>query len=280
MSGNCGRSMPSFPDGASRRLAQTDDGTLAVKARIHSFAYGFRTVLRDVRLEAHSGEAVAVLGSSGCGKSTLLRILAGLLPRGKREHVDGDVELFRSSPQAYRATGKLAFMFQDATLLPHLSIEQNIGLPLQFLGNGVSEDVDDLVRLVGLDEFRRYFPRDLSGGMRTRTALARAFVSKPSIAFLDEPFSGLDLGWKQSLYGSLQDLRIRYGTTVVMVTHDLDEAVYNSDRVLVMSNVGTFTEEFAIVGSFPREYHFGETASRHTAILRRLATVLGTTPTA
>jgi ABC-type nitrate/sulfonate/bicarbonate transport system ATPase subunit len=110
--------------------------------------------------------------------------------------------------------------------------------------------------------------------MRTRVALARSFVSRPEILFLDEPFTGLDLGWRESLYRSLQDLRIRFGTTVLIVTHDLEEAVYNSDRVLVMSAEGRIREEIEIPGGFPRAFRFGETVSRHTDILERLAGML------
>ncbi|MEQ1761061.1 MAG: ABC transporter ATP-binding protein [Vicinamibacterales bacterium] len=247
----------------------------AVIAQIRSFSFGSRSVLRNVQLTVGQGEAVAVLGSSGCGKSTLVRLLAGLLPRGLGQHFDGDVVLSGVSPSIYRATGRLAVMFQDPTLLAHMSVEQNIGLPLQLLQREFSDDVQALLQLVGLHDFRRYLPRDLSGGMRTRTALARSFVSKPSLLFLDEPFAGLDLGWRESLYSSLQDLRRRYGTTIVMVTHDLEEAVYNSDRVLIMGGDGTFAEEFRVPGAIPRDYRFGETIARHTALLSRLAQLLG-----
>ena len=103
-------------------------------------------------------------------------------------------------------------------------------------------------------------------------------MSKPHLLFLDEPFTGLDLGWRESLYASLQDLRRRYGTTIVMVTHDLEEAVYNSDRVLVMSSEGTFVEQFSVPGTIPRDYRFGETVARHTMLLGKLAKLLGSTP--
>lgn len=235
-------------------------------------------MLRNLRLSVQPGETVAVLGPSGCGKSTLIRILAGLLPRDSHETLDGGVHLFGLPPREYRRKGRLAVMFQDPTLLPHLTVDENVRLPLQLLGRQNEEEAAALVHLVGLGGFREYLPRDLSGGMRTRTALARAFVSRPELLLLDEPFTGLDLGWRQSLYGSLQDLRARCGTSVVLVTHDLEEAVFNSDRVVVMGGDGAFVEEFQIPGVFPRDHAFEETISRHAAILTRLARLVGTPP--
>lgn len=256
--------------GSSLRSAKS-----AVTARLDAYSYGASRVLHALDLTVLEGEAVTILGSSGCGKSTLIRLLAGLLPRTKHDHLDGHISLWNSRPHEYRASGKLAAMFQDPTLLPHMSVEQNIALPLRLLQHESFEDVDALLRLVGLQDFRHYLPRDLSGGMKTRTALARSFVTKPQLLYLDEPFTGLDLGWRESLYVSLQDLRSRYGTTIVMVTHDLEEAVYNSDRILVMSKAGTFTEEFRVGGSTPRDYRFGETVARHTDLLSQLARLLG-----
>jgi ABC-type nitrate/sulfonate/bicarbonate transport system ATPase subunit len=255
-----------------------EDQLLAVRAAIRSFAFGPRNVLQNLELSVEKGESVALLGPSGCGKSTLIGLLAGLLPRRFDECFDGDISLFGHHPYRYRATGMLAAMFQEPALLPHLSVEENIRLPLEFLRRGDIENVDALVRLVGLDEFRNYLPRDLSGGMRTRTALARGFVSRPDLLFMDEPFTGLDLGWKESLYTSLQELRCRYGTTIVMVTHDLEEAVYNSGRIVVIGGSGTFLEQLIIPGTFPRDYCFGQTVSRHTETLSRLAKLLGSRP--
>ena len=249
----------------------------AVKARIRSFAYGARPVLSGLDLSVDLGEAVAVLGPSGCGKSTLIKLLADLFPPGI-QHYDGEVSLSGMSPCAYKSTGRLSVMFQDPTLLPHISVEQNIALPLQLLQREEPGEVEALLRLVGLTGFRHYLPRDLSGGMRTRTALARSFVSSPKLLLLDEPFTGLDLGWRESLYASLQDLRLRHGTTIVMVTHDLEEAIYNSDFVLVMDAAGIVVEQFRVPGVIPREYCFGETVARHTALLSRLALLLGTPP--
>lgn len=258
--------------------AQPRSSEPAVRADIRSFAFGARAVLQDLQLSVAPGEAVAVLGPSGCGKSTLIRVLANILPRGPGESLDGVISLAGTAPSEFRATGELSVMFQDPTLLPHLSVEQNIRLPAQLLGRDGEEDVDPLLKLVGLEAFRDYLPRDLSGGMRTRTALARSFVSKPKLLLLDEPFTGLDLGWRESLYGSLQRLRARNGTTILMVTHDLEEAVYNSDRVLVMSPEGTFVEKYLPSGSTPRDHRFGETVAHHTDILGKLARILGASP--
>lgn len=221
---------------------------------------------------------MTILGPSGCGKSTLIKLLAGLLPRHSDGVLDGDVELFGSSPLEYRSAGTLSVMFQEPTLLPHLTVEQNISLPLALLKREAPSYVAELLQITGLQAYRNYLPRHLSGGMQTRTALARSFVSNPSLLLLDEPFSGLDLGWKESLYSSLQQLSMQIGATIVMVTHDLEEAVYNSNRILAMNEHGSFTAEFYVPGSLPRGYRVGETIARHTTLLSDLAEVVTTPP--
>jgi len=261
-------------DSETKLVSEENRPIDAIRATIRSFAFGSNRILEEIELRVRPGEAVSILGPSGCGKTTLVGVLAGLLPRRRQEILQGRIELFGSSPPSYRRAGKLAVMFQDPTLLPHLPVRENVELPLKILRRGQEKDVSGLLDLVGLRGFSDYLPRDLSGGMRTRVALARSFVSGPETLFLDEPFTGLDLGWKESLYGSLQDLRIRYGTTVLIVTHDLQEAVYNSDRVLVMDAGGQVSEEVKIDGGFPRPYRFGATISHHTDTLEHLASLV------
>lgn len=256
---------------------KTRDNPVGISADIESFFFAEHRILHNIKFNVKSGETVSVLGPSGCGKSTLIGILAGLLPRLTSHHIDGEVQLFGLQPKAYRENGRLSFMFQEPTLLPHLSVEKNVLLPLETLHGKTARNsklAQDLINKVGLDGFESYIPRDLSGGMKTRVALARSFIVRPDILFMDEPFVGLDLGWKESLYSSFNELRLQNGTTTFMVTHDLEEAVYNSDRVFVMSRDGEQLKQIQIPGEFPRKFNFGETVSKYTEILSHLAGLL------
>lgn len=246
-----------------------------IHVTLESFSFASHKVLSDISLTVQPGETLSVLGPSGCGKSTLIGIIAGLLPRRASDGLEGDVRLFGESPKEYRASGRLSVMFQDPTLLPHLTVEQNLRLPLDIIRMADSDKrVANFLRLMGLERFRAYLPRDLSGGMRTRVALARSLVFEPELLLMDEPFVGLDLGWKESLYNNLSELRRRNGITTLMVTHDLEEAVYNSDKVIVMSARGTSIEEILIPGTFPRSFGFGDTIANFTEILSHLSGLL------
>lgn len=184
------------------------------------------------------GETVAIVGASGCGKSTLLRILSGILYNTNGSTLQGEVEIDGLTPDQYRQTGKLAFMFQEATLMPHLTAKQNIELPLKIKGKSNDKKISDLIKAVGLTEYSNYLPRQLSGGMKTRVALARSFSTNPQLLLLDEPFSALDIAWKSKLYVELEKLREETATTVVVVTHDVQEALLLADHVIVMNSFG------------------------------------------
>ena len=261
-----------------KRIAQgagfVNETREAVSAEIAAFAYGERPVLRGVSFSVQAGETFAVLGPSGCGKSTLLRVLAGLLPRDAGQTLSGAARLFGSSPEIYRQTGRLSVMFQEPTLLPHLNVRENIELPLRLLKMRAHEEVDRVLERVGLSQVASFMPRALSGGMRTRVALARAFVTRPQVLFLDEPFTGLDIGWKQNLYHLLAELRASNNTTVFLVTHDLQEAIYNSTDIAVLGTEGSFTGRYAVEDPLPRPYPFSETATRHASLLQDLTRAL------
>ncbi len=248
--------------------------SLAVSAHVESFHYGSVPTLRDIRITLEVGGVLAILGPSGCGKSTLLRIIAGLVPRARGDRFVGDVRLFGDAPLRARSDGRLAMMFQDPTLLPHLTVRENVALPLRFLEGRASLSIEDTLRQVGLERYANYLPRDLSGGMKTRVALARSFISQPDLLLLDEPFTGLDIGWREDLYRTLRELRERVGTTVLLVTHDLEEAVFNAERLLVMSSDGAVLDTISPEGDFPRPYSFGSTVGEQTALLERLAIML------
>jgi len=217
---------------------------------------------------------MVVVGASGCGKSTLLRLISGILPKKDEHAMKGKIEVFGKTPDAYRTTGNLSFMFQDATLMPNRTVRENIRMPLEIRGVSNQERVKDLLETVGLESFPDYMPSELSGGMKTRVAMARSFVTEPELLLLDEPFAALDLTWKTELYQSLRNLVERFHTSIIMVTHDLQEAVYNANKVLVMGREGTKLDELQIDRAFPRPFEFGETVAELTAELQYLAKCL------
>lgn len=128
--------------------------------------------------------------------------------------------------------------------MPNLTVSENIALPLQILGGSNNGTFENIINTVGLSEATNKFPKDLSGGMKTRTALARSFITNPKLLLLDEPFSALDLGWKNTLYKELNALQAANNTCVVMVTHDIEEAVELGSRILVLSHSGAGIAEY------------------------------------
>lgn len=187
--------------------------------------YALTDVLQNVSLDLHAGETLALVGPSGCGKSTLLHIVAGLLTPAEGEVQSG----FRG----------LGCMFQQPRLMPWKNTLDNIALGLKALGvPGVSRRVQaaQLALRLGLAEqdWHKY-PHELSGGMQSRVALARALATQPDLLLMDEPFAALDVGLKHELYGLLREQVAQRGTAVLMITHDLMEAVRLADRIVVMT---------------------------------------------
>jgi len=224
-------------------------------------------VLERVDLEVADGEFVTLVGPSGCGKSTVLRLMAGLL-----QPTSGQVGL----PNEPR----IALVFQEPNLLPWRTVEENIRLPLELLGVDSDESdrrVSKSLELIGFgsgDVQKR--PRELSGGMRMRVSLARALVTEPDVLLLDEPFAALDDLLREQLNEELLAIHSARGTTALFVTHNVSEAVFLSDRVVVMPEAagGNFTE---VTVDFPRprtaslraEAAFAELAGKVSARLRR-----------
>lgn len=211
------------------------------------FGYnGKHTVLKDISFAVNQGDTLGVLGVSGCGKSTLMRIVSGLLTGELPHQLGGVVKVGGTSPGEYRRTGKLSFMFQEPTLLPHLSVKKNIALPFSINGVNDARKLEEVIETVGLSNYVDYLPSALSGGMRTRVSLARSFVTGPELLLLDEPFSALDVGWKAKLYDELMALRQNYKTTVVMVTHDIEEALSLSHHLLVVGLRGNVLGRYTV----------------------------------
>jgi NitT/TauT family transport system ATP-binding protein len=191
-------------------------------------------VLKDLSLEIAPGEVVALVGASGCGKSTLLRAIARLVPL-----THGTIEFDQHSTQ--RRPGDLAYVFQEATLLPWRTVHENIGLPLELGRSIASEDVQSAItaarQAVRLDATAGdKFPHELSGGMRMRTSIARALVTDPSVLLLDEPFAALDDILRTRLNDLLLELWDSRPRTILFVTHNIAEAVYLSHRIAVLGS--------------------------------------------
>ena len=188
-------------------------------------------VLRNLSLNIRGGEALAIVGPSGCGKTTLLRLLAGLEP------ADGGQVLIDGQEVSGVGTERAA-IFQEPRLLPWLSVRDNIGFGLELRGqprSAARERAERFIRLVGLAGFEDAWPRQLSGGMAQRVGIARALAVQPEILLLDEPFGALDAMTRLTMQEELTRIWQEQAVTMVLVTHDLEEAIFLADRVLVMS---------------------------------------------
>jgi NitT/TauT family transport system ATP-binding protein len=228
--------------------------------------------LAPVSLTVQAGEFVSLIGPSGCGKSTLLKMIAGLLTP-----TDGRIRWWRSDLDAVGQDGHtLAFVFQEATLMPWSRVAANVRLPLDLAGVAASDSaprVQAALERVGLGHHARHYPRELSGGMQMRVSIARALVTAPDLLLMDEPFGALDEITRNRLDEDMRALCTERNLTVVFVTHSVYEAAFLSDRVVVMAaRPGRVHASYDIAHTGPRDatYRASDTFARHCADLSGL----------
>lgn len=236
-----------------------------LKLEVREKSFGARNVLQNVALTLAAGEIVSLVGKSGCGKSTLLRLIAGL-----DKNYNG--EIFLDGVKLKGVTPDIGLIFQEPRLLPWLSVAENVGFnrPDQDRSRAnANPQVQALLHEVGLSEAIDYLPKQLSGGMAQRAAIARGLFNQPRLLLLDEPFSAVDAFTRMRLQDLLLALAAEHGFAVLLVTHDIDEAAYLSDRVLTMGQ-GEIIEDTKVNLPRPRNRHSADLATARDDILKVL----------
>lgn len=208
-------------------------------------------VLQSVDFSVKQGEFISIIGASGCGKTTLLRLIAGLdRPQKGRILLDGE-EITKPSPKA-------GYIFQQGNLFQWLTVRQNIGFGLkaQHQYKEKKEKIDEYIEMVGLKGFEDVYPHQISGGMAQRVSIARSLICNPEILLLDEPMGALDSFTRADIQDKLLELKRENDITMILVTHDIDEAVYLSDRIVIMTpHPGKISEVVEV--DLPKPRHRG-----------------------
>ena len=211
---------------------------------VKNLSFGYtedRPLFSDISLSVNKGESHAILGASGCGKSTLLKLISGLIEKGSEGSIfvaEQEVVAENSKYSELKAQGKIGYMSQFPVLFQHMTVEQNISFPSQIIGTYNEGRIQALIRAVGLEGHEGKLPSQLSGGMITRTALARLFSTQPDFLILDEPFSSLDIARRTSLYKYFHSLKEERSTTTLLVTHDIFEAMVFAPEISLMTISG------------------------------------------
>lgn len=235
--------------------------------RVFQTPAGKVTALKGIDLRVRKGEFITLIGPSGCGKSTLLKIVAGL-----DTSYEGSV-LLNDKPISGPSIEK-GFIFQEPRLFPWLTVEKNIAGNLSLKHKDVRKKVEEFIALVRLEGFEKAYPRELSGGMAQRVAIARALLRNPDVLLLDEPFGALDAFTRSHMQEVLLDIWQNNRTTMLFVTHDLDEAVFLGERVVIMNpRPGHIRSIQPIDLPFPRKRTSSSFQELRTKVLREFEKV-------
>ncbi|MGD2118337.1 MAG: ABC transporter ATP-binding protein [Chromatiales bacterium] len=235
----------------------------------HTFKGQTAPTLKDIELRIQPGEKIVLIGRSGCGKSTLLHMLAGLLLPS-----EGCVRIH--GHQVSKPSAKWNMMFQKPSLYPWMNVRENTELGLIFAKKKDPQKINHLLDLVGLTDKADANVQSLSGGQQQRVALARSLATSPELLLLDEPFSALDAFTRSSLQDEVSDITTRESLTMVMVTHDIDEAVAMADRVLIMSaNPGRIVGEMKVDLPFPRNRASAEFSRQREQLMNQFESLVG-----
>ncbi|MEJ2142403.1 MAG: ABC transporter ATP-binding protein [Gammaproteobacteria bacterium] len=235
----------------------------------HTFKGQTDPTLKEIDLNISQGEKVALIGRSGCGKSTLLHMLAGLLIPS-----DGCVRI--NGHQVTRPSAKWNMMFQKPSLYPWMDVRENVALGLTFAGQQDTDKVNSLLELVGLTDKADANVQSLSGGQQQRVALERSLATTPELILLDEPFSALDAFTRASLQDEVSRIVTKQDLTMVIVTHDIEEAVAMADRVLIMSaNPGRIVGELKNELPFPRDRSSEEFSRKRESLMKTFEQLVG-----
>ena len=251
----------------------------AVSLKNAQVRFGDLTALENIDLEVEAGAFITILGPSGCGKSTLLRLVSDLVPIA-----DGEVNVFGQHVAAARLAREFSFVFQDSTLLPWRTAIENVRLPLEIGAKHAhkrpkaksEKSAEELLELVGLKGRENALPHELSGGMKQRVAIARALICKPRLLLMDEPFGALDEITRDRLNEQILKIWQETKTTILFVTHSIQEAIFLGQKVLMLeANPGRVRELIDIDLPYPRELPIRET-QEFNKISRYLREVLET----
>lgn len=224
---------------------------LYIKDICHS--YGDKKVLQDINIHLNKGEFISILGASGSGKTTLFNIISGILKASSGK-------VFLDNNDITGKTGYISYMLQKDLLLPYMTIEDNIALPLLIKGEKKSvarQKVETELERFGLLSYKKDYPNKLSGGMRQRAALLRTYMFSKEVVLLDEPFSALDTLTKSDLHEWYIDVVYKLGISTLFITHDIEEAIYLSDRIYILKgSPGKIEDEIVIESSQKRRKEF------------------------